>query len=318
MIETHELTKIFNGRTAVDRLTLEVERGAVFGFLGPNGAGKTTTVRMLCGLIAPTSGSASVAGHIVGKDDEELRSSVGILTESPGLYDKLSARQNLQFYARLYEVPAEKRDEQVKKYLNLLGLWERRDDPVGGFSKGMKQKMAIARALVHEPPVLFLDEPTSALDPESAKTVRDFIAELRSEGRTIFLCTHNLDEADRLCDRIGIIRQHLIRQDTPAGLRRSLFGRVIDIHLRNPDWASGGDSRFAGLLQALPFVKQVDTADHSLRIRVDDPDEQNPVILRSLVDAGAEVQWVGEVQHSLESIYLKLINEAEAKSEAIK
>lgn len=318
MIETQNLTKIFNGRTAVDHLNLDVERGEVFGFLGPNGAGKTTTIRMLCGLISPTSGSASVAGNVVGKNDEALRGSVGILTESPGLYDKLSARQNLLFYARLYEVAPEKRDAQVQKYLNLLGLWERRDDPVGSFSKGMKQKMAIARALVHEPPVLFLDEPTSALDPESAKTVRDFIAELRSEGRTIFLCTHNLDEADRLCDRIGIMRQRLIRQDTPAGLRRSLFGRVVDVHLRNPDWANGGDSRFAGLLRSLPFVKQIDTADHSLRIRLDDPDEQNPLILRSLVDAGAEVQWVGEVQHSLESIYLKLINDAEAGSEAIK
>ena len=208
MIRTEALTKQFPGSQkgtaimAVDGLTLEIKEGEAFGFLGPNGAGKTTTVRMLTCLIGPTSGRATVNGLEVGRDDTAIREQVGILTESPGMYDRLSAEKNLTIFAKLYGV--KDIQGQVQKYLRLLGLWERRADEVGSFSKGMRQKLAIARALLHEPKVLFLDEPTSGLDPEAAKLVRDFIAELKTEGRTIFLCTHNLDEADRLCERIGI------------------------------------------------------------------------------------------------------------------
>jgi ABC-2 type transport system ATP-binding protein len=195
MIETRNLSKRFGASMAVDGLTLSVKRGEIFALLGPNGAGKTTTVRMLACLIAPSSGEATVAGCDVTCEQDAIRARIGILTESPGLYDKLSAAQNLAFFAQLYGLSVEVRERQVKRYLTMLGLWERRSEPVGGFSKGMKQKLAIARALLHEPEVVFLDEPTSALDPEAAKIVRDFIAELKSEGRTIFLCTHNLDEA---------------------------------------------------------------------------------------------------------------------------
>ena len=208
MIQTENLSKTFDSFTAVDRLTLDIAEGEVFGFLGPNGAGKTTTVRMLTSLIAPTSGSALVAGHRVGQDDQSIRRNVGILTETPGLYDRLSAERNLRIYAALYEV--KNVTGQVEKYLRLLGLWERRHDAAGTFSKGMKQKLAIARALLHEPRVLFLDEPTAGLDPEASRLVRDFIAELKKEGRTIFLCTHNLDEADKLCDRIGVFKSSVI------------------------------------------------------------------------------------------------------------
>ena len=220
MIRSEGLTKRFENNLAVADLTLQVERGEVFAFLGPNGAGKTTTVRMLSALIGPTAGRAWVNGHEIGLDNMNVRRSVGILTEAPGLYERLDAVQNLTFYAKLYEV--EDVAGQVEKYLRLLGLWERRSEPVGGFSKGMKQKLAIARALLHEPPLLFLDEPTAALDPEAARMVRDFILDIREAGRTIFLCTHNLDEADRLADRIGVIRQKLIQVDSPANLRRSL------------------------------------------------------------------------------------------------
>ena len=204
MIKTENLTKQFKTTLAVDQLTLEVKEGEVFGFLGPNGAGKTTTVRMLTSLIVPTSGTAVVNGCVLGKDDTQIRRTVGILTETPGMYDNLSAEYNLRIFAGLYEVKDV--PGQVEKYLRMLGLWERRFDEVGTFSKGMKQKLAIARALLHEPRMLFLDEPTTGLDPEAAHLVRDFIDELRKEGRTIFLCTHNLDEADRLCDRIGVFK----------------------------------------------------------------------------------------------------------------
>jgi ABC-2 type transport system ATP-binding protein len=221
MITTESLTKKFGDITAVDHLDLEVAEGEVFGFLGPNGAGKTTTVRMLSCLIGPSSGSAVVNGHRLGVNDKEIRRSVGLLTETPGMYDSLSAEYNLDIYAHLYEVPDVK--GQVEKYLRMLGLWDRRHDEAGTFSKGMKQKLAICRALLHEPRLLFLDEPTAGLDPESARLVRDFITELRQEGRTIFLCTHNLDEADRLCDRIGVFKSRLLVVDSPANLRRQLF-----------------------------------------------------------------------------------------------
>jgi ABC-2 type transport system ATP-binding protein len=302
MIITENLTKRFNGVQAVDGLSLQVHEGEVFGFLGPNGAGKTTTVRLLTSLINPTSGKAVVNGFTVGKEDIQIRRTVGILTETPGLYDNLSAEYNLHIYANLYEV--EHPSEQVGKYLRMLGLWERRLDEVALFSKGMKQKLAIARALLHEPKVLFLDEPTAALDPESAHLVRDFIAELRKEGRTIFLCTHNLDEADRLCDRIAVFKSRLLVLDTPARLRSQLFGRKVVFHLRNVD------DRFASLVQNLPFVREVKVIENKILVTLDDPETRNPEILRLLVSAGAEVQFVGELRHSLEEVYLQLVKNA--------
>lgn len=302
MIITQGLTKHFNGKVAVEDLTLEVREGEVFGFLGPNGAGKTTTVRMLCCLIAPTAGTAWVNGYQIGKEDSTIRASVGILTEAPGLYERLSAEKNLSIYARLYGV----RDVagQVEKYLRLLGLWDERRQAVAEFSKGMKQKLAIARALVHEPRVLFLDEPTAALDPEAARVVRDFIEELKGQGRTIFLCTHNLDEADRLCDRIAVFKQRLIQVDTPQNLRQQLYGRKVAIRLRAITPA------LVARIQALPFVQDVHIQDGQIVVALDDPDNQNPQIVRALVEAGADVQYVGELRHSLEEVYFKLIGEA--------
>src|SRR6476659_1521497 len=223
-IEPHQLTRAFGERLAVDQLTLSIPVGTVFGFLGPNGAGKTTTVRMLTALIGPTGGSALVNQQPLGAGNDAIRRSVGILTETPGLYERLTAGENLLFFGRLYGLELGRAKEQAERYLRMLGLWERRDDKVGGFSKGMRQKLAIARALLHEPPVVFLDEPTSGLDPEAALTVRDFIKGLRQEGRTIFLTTHNLPEADELCDIIAVFRTRLISVDTPTNLRNKLFG----------------------------------------------------------------------------------------------
>ena len=299
MITTTDLTKKFGDTLAVDRLTLEVNEGEVFGFLGPNGAGKTTTIRMLTSLIAPTSGSAVVNGYTIGKDDINIRRTVGLLTETPGMYDNLNAEYNLQIYANLYEV--EDVQGQVDKYLHMLGLWERRHDEVATFSKGMRQKLAIARALLHEPRILFLDEPTAGLDPEAARLVRDFIDELRKEGRTILICTHNLDEADRLCDRIGVFKTHLLIIDTPQNLRSQLFGRKVVFHLRKIDEA------VTATVQSLPYVKDIRAIDNKLLVTIDDPDTHNPDIIRALINVGADVQFVGELRHSLEDVYLQLM-----------
>ena len=304
MIHTENLTKKFGDRTAVEALTLDVREGEVFGFLGPNGAGKTTTVRMLTTLIGPTAGTATVNTFRVGQDDTAIRRCTGILTEIPGMYDRLSAEKNLTIFAHLYEVADVK--GQVEKYLRLLGLWERRSDLVGNFSKGMKQKLAICRALLHEPAVVFLDEPTSALDPEAARLVRDFIEGIKAQGRTIFLCTHNLDEADRLCDRIGVMKQRLITVDTPANLRSTLYGRKVVFHLREADDA------LLARVRALPFVKEAQRVENKLVVGLDDPETHNPALIRLLVEAGADIQFVGELRHSLEDVYLSLVGSSEA------
>ncbi len=302
MIHTENLTKKFKTTTAVEALNLDVKEGEVFGFLGPNGAGKTTTVRMLTSLIGPTSGIATINGFKIGKDDTQIRRNVGILTETPGMYDNLSAEYNLMIYANLYEVKDP--DGQVEKYLRMLGLYERRFDEAGTFSKGMKQKLAIARALLHEPRILFLDEPTSGLDPESAHLVRDFIAELRKEGRTIFLCTHNLDEADRLCDRIAVFKTRLLVVDSPDKLRTELFGRRVVFHLR------AASEALAASISSLPGVCEARVVDNKLVVKVENPDAQNPEIVRCLVNAGAEIQFIGELRHSLEDVYLQLVKNA--------
>jgi ABC-2 type transport system ATP-binding protein len=306
MIRAESVTKRFGDNLAVDGVTLEVQRGEVFGLLGPNGAGKTTMVRILTCLIASTSGAAWVNGYQVGVDDQTIRASVGLLTESPGLYSRLNAEENLRVYARLHEVPDE--DARVAKYLDLVDLWERRGDPVGTFSKGMQQRLAIARALLHEPPVLFLDEPTSALDPEAARRVRDFIATLRGEGRTIVLCTHNLDEADRLCDRIGVMRQRLIRVDTPAALRRELYGQAVLITLRE---ASPG---LMDVVQALSFVTAVSPTDVGMRVVLDDPETHNPALVRAIIEAGGEVLYVEREEQSLEQVYFDLMRESQEEA----
>jgi ABC-2 type transport system ATP-binding protein len=298
------LTKRFGDVLAVEALTLSIQPGEIFGLLGPNGAGKTTTIRMLSALIAPTSGEAWVAGHPLGERDRAIRRSVGILTESPGLYDRLSAERNLAFFARLYEV-----DEvagQVERYLRMLDLWDRRQEAVGTFSKGMRQKLAIARALLHEPQILYLDEPTSGLDPEAARLVREFIGGLKRAGRTILMCTHNLGEADRLCDRIAVIKTRILALDTPAALRRELYGRSVVFHLRAADGA------YAQALERHPAVQEVNQLEDKLVVTLEDPETHNPALIRALVDAGAEIQFVGELRRTLEDVYLQLMSASDA------
>jgi ABC-2 type transport system ATP-binding protein len=299
-ITLQNLTKSFKTVLAVDRLSLAVEKGEIFGLLGPNGAGKTTTIRMLSALIGPTSGTAWVAGYQVGVQDDDIRRNVGILTEAPGLYDQLSAERNLSFYGEMYEV--EDIPGQVERYLRMLGLWERRHEPVATFSKGMRQKLAIARALLHEPEILFLDEPTSGLDPQAARLVRQFIADLREEGRTIVMCTHNLDEADRLCDRIAVFRSQLLALDTPTALRQKLFGRSVVFHLRD------ASPVYVSALEDFDFVQSAEIVDNKIIVRLDDPEAHNPELIQALVKAGAGIQFVGELRRRLEDVYLQLVN----------
>ncbi len=311
MIETHDLTKTFEKFTAVEKLTLNVQAGEIFAFLGPNGAGKTTTMRMLACLVAPTSGEATVAGLRVGQDDDAIRGRIGILTEAPGLYEKLNAVQNLDFFARLYGLDVARRETQIKRYLEILGLWERRAEPVGGFSKGMKQKLSIARALLHEPQVVFLDEPTSALDPEAAKVVRDFIAALKGEGRTIFLCTHNLDEADRLADHIGVIKTRLIQVDTPENLRRRLYGQRVLFRVREMTDA------LLDALKALDFVRDVQRNGTTFSVALDDPPNMTPLVVNALVAAGGALQQVQQERATLEEVYLDLMNQENSEQSSV-
>ena len=302
VLRTDKLTKRFASLTAVDAVDLEVHEGEVFGYLGPNGAGKTTTLRLLCALIAPTSGTAEVAGYRLGREDTQIRASVGILTEQPGLYERQSAWENLVFYGTLYGLDRATAHAQTERFLRLMGLWDRRAEPVVTFSRGMKQKMAIARAALHEPRILFLDEPTTGLDPDAAKTVREFIIALRGEGRTVFLCTHNLDEADRLCDRIAFFRHKVIRIDTPDRLRAELYGRATEFrilpHPRPEDLAR---------VRAVPGVRDARFENGSIIVDAPDPLATNPLLVRALVEGGAEIAFVTERKAHLEDVYLKIV-----------
>jgi len=311
MIRATGLGRSFGELWAVRGMDLEVLRGEVLGLLGPNGAGKTTTVRMLTALIAPTEGRASVDGLDVVVEPEAIRARVGILTETPGLYDKLSARANLEFFGRLYGLDAATRAARIERYLRLFSLWERRDDVAGTFSKGMKQKLAIARALLHEPAVVFLDEPTAALDPEAAYVVREAIESMRREGRTIVLATHNLDEADRLCDRVAFVRGGLLRIDSPAGLRGSLGGRGVEVGL-----AGVPDEAVAAAARSVAGVSGVEVAGDRLIVAADAPAAVTPELVRALVAAGADITAVHERATTLEQVYFEVMGARPDRGEA--
>jgi len=301
IIEASDLTRNFGEFTAVTELSLEVGEGEVFGFLGPNGAGKTTTIRMLAGIIAPTSGHAVVAGLHPDREPERLHEVIGLLTEQPGFYHRLSAYRNLEFFAGFYANLDSKR--QIEKHLKMMGLWERREDKVGNFSKGMKQRLALARALLHEPKLLFLDEPTAGLDPEAAQEVRDMIKRLSSEGRTIFLSTHNLVEAELLCNRIAVVRTQLLAMDTPENLRQRLFRRKVVVRLETLP------SSIVKAVEKLPFVQKLEQDENQLIAELSDPETYRPELVTSIVEAGGKVMSVFDERHSLEEVYLSLVSE---------
>ena len=304
MIEAENLTRKFGDLTAVDNVTLKVNQGEIFGFLGPNGAGKTTTVRMLCCLISKTSGSARVGGYEVGNaaDSMKIRRMIGLVPDNVGLYESLTAYENLDYYGTLYGRSDSQRKESNEYFLRMLGLWEKKDALAGSFSKGMKQKLAIARALVHYPEVLFMDEPTANLDPEAAKGVREFILELKKDKKTIFLNTHNLDEAQRVCDRIGILNTKLMAVGTPEELEKSVRGRRTVLRLRKVD------ETILNALKKLD-VRNLVQDGNTLTVDVQDPDEENADMVEAIVGAGGRVATVTVLSGTLEDAYLKLVRD---------
>jgi len=306
MITVENLTKKFGEVTAVEGLTFQVEEGEVFGFLGPNGAGKTTTVRMLCCLISKSGGEATIGDYHIGKagDSLQIRKMIGLVPDNVGLYDDLTAFENLDFYGKLYEVPEGRRRENIERFLKILDLWDRKDARAGSFSKGMKQKLALARALVHEPKLLFMDEPTANLDPESAKTVRDFILEIKKQGRTIFLNTHNLDEAQRICDRIGIIKTKLLTIGTPEQLRESLSKSKTEIRL-----AQVTEVLVSALRKLIP--NKIEVSGDKLIINVTDPDKENPAIIAAIASSGGQIREVTQLVPTLEDVYLQIVKETQ-------
>ena len=306
-IKVENLTKRFNGFTAVDSISFSVEKGEIFGFLGPNGAGKTTTVRILTGMIAPNSGSAEVDGLPVDRNVENLHEVIGLLTESTGFYENFSAIRNLEYFAGFYsEIDVSK---QVEKHLKSVGLWEHKGNKVRTFSKGMKQRLAIARALLHEPHVVFLDEPTAGLDPESAQDVRLMIKNLKEEGRTVFLCTHNLSEAESLCDRIGVIKTQLITLDTPEKLQEKVFKREVIVEMDSIDPV------IIENLRKLSFIKLIRQDGNKLIIQLEDTESNRPLLVKSIVESGGMIQNVFEEKHSLEEVYLLLMHEEDKSQE---
>jgi len=311
-VELKGLTKQFGTLIAVDHLSLEVEEGEVFGLLGPNGAGKTTTVRMLACLISPSDGSAKVGGYDVVKESLRVREIVGILTENPSLYERLTAYENMDFFAEAYGLSdAHEKQSRIRELLDLFELWERRNDKVATFSKGMKQKLAIARALVHKPLILFLDEPTAGLDPESSKGIRDLIEGLsQHEKHTVLLCTHRLEDAEKLCNRVVIINEgKSIIVGSPEELRDRITGQpTLEVTLKKLD---------EQIIEAVKGVKQakaisIDDTAARLLITVKDPSAVTPEIVRRIVSADGMILSVNILRPSLEEAYLKLVKEEPA------
>jgi ABC-2 type transport system ATP-binding protein len=301
------LSKRFGSRAAFEDVSFEVGRGEVFGFLGPNGAGKTTTVRTLGTLIAPTDGYASVAGiPLLPENSVEIRRRIAIMPEAPGLYLRLSARENLECFADLYDVPNP--PDRIDQVLRAMNVADRSRDTCGTLSKGLRQRVALARALLSDPQVLFLDEPTSGLDPVAARDVHDLIDDLRRRGVTIFLTTHRLEEAERLCDRVAILNTTLRTIGRPQELRDTLFAKTLTIRTVAP---LVDPARVFFGLPAVETWRQEDPGSYVLV--VSDPEVAAPAVTRALVTAGADVLTISESHHSLEDIYLALIDQDETE-----
>jgi len=301
VLTAQHLTRRFGNRVAVDDLSFDLLPGEIFALLGPNGAGKTTTLRMVAGLIEPSSGQVTIGGKVVTRHTaSKLRGQIGFLTEMPGLWDRLTVTQNLLVYAQLHRLPHP--HAAIDQALDLLDLRDRAGDPAVQLSKGLRQRVALARTLLHRPTIVLLDEPTAGLDPESAREVRELILRLRSERRTIVLSTHNLDEVERVADRVAVMRTRLVALDTPAALRVHLFGARLRIVV-----VQAGAS-FVNVLEEAGFT-DVRTDGETLSIGVDDPAADAPLIVRRLVEAGASVVMVMPEQPSLEEVYLTLMRD---------
>lgn len=304
-IETLDLTKKFGYITAVDRLNFEVEEGEIFGILGPNGAGKTTTIRLLTCLLSPSSGSATVGGFDIIKDSMKVREIVGVQTENPSLYERLTAYENLDFFAEAYNVSGEQKKRRIKELLEFFGLWEFKDKKVGTFSRGMKQKLSIARALVHDPNIIFLDEPTSGLDPESAREIKDLMKSLSKQGKTIVFSTHILGDAEKLCNRVMIINKgKKVALGTLEELLSSITSKqVLKITLKKLD------QKVIDAIRCFKQVKEIDIDDSTSVVSVvlSNVEEVTPEIVKNVVLNGGLILSVNVINQSLEDVYLKII-----------
>ena len=302
-IWTEDLSRHFGAVTALDGLSIQVEPGTVFGFLGPNGAGKTTTIRLMMGLLEPTRGRCEVFGLDTSTHGDEVRQRVGALLEHTGLYERMSAEENLEFYARVWRMDPPERRDRIREVLTGIGLWERREDLVEGWSRGMRQKLALTRALLHRPELVFLDEPTAGLDVVSAAAVREQLSDLVArEGITVFLTTHNMAEAEQLCDRVGVIRDgHLVAIGRPSDLRAGSSTTVEVI-------GSGFTDDVLARLKMRPEVVEVALERDRLRIDLSGDEETAPLI-DLLVAAGVRLEQVHRGKASLEEVFLTLMNE---------
>ncbi len=300
-IKTQNLSRDFKNVQAVDNLSLLIPRGIVFGFLGANGSGKTTTIRLLLGLLEPSSGSAQVLGFDTRSHSHKIRQHTGALLEHPGLYERLSAADNLEFYARVWRLPTAKRRSRIKELLSNIGLWHRRHELVGGWSRGMKQKLAVARAMLHCPPLIFLDEPTAGLDPVAAAALRDELQEIVArEGVTVFLTTHNLAEAEKLCQQIGVIRQgKLLAVGNPDDLRAAENPRLEIV-------GRGFTRQVIDFLQSQPLVSATNLQGNRLTITLHKQTSAAPLV-KMLVNAGVEIEEVRKGSASLEEVFLSLM-----------
>ena len=300
-LSAQHLTRRFGNRLADDAHTNDFKAGQIIGLLGPNGPGKTTTLRMLAGLIAPTSGSVQIDGETMTPDAApRLRARIGFLTEAPGLWDNLTVRENLSIYARLYGLADP--DEAVTNALTLFEIADRSQDRTARLSKGLKQRVALARAIVHQPPIVLLDEPTSGLDPESARDVRELIVGMREQGRAVLLCTHNLDEVERVADRVAVLRSRLVAVGSPGELRERLFVPRLRIRLSQPAEPFAAILRTSGL---------GDVSVEGTSLSLSAGKRPTPEIVRTLVEAGAGIEAIGEEERSLEDVYIKLLNAGE-------
>jgi ABC-2 type transport system ATP-binding protein len=310
-IEADGLVKRFGSLMAVDGLSFNVGAGEIFGLLGPNGSGKTTTVRLLSCLIAPSEGSARVAGFDIQTEPLKVREAVGVLTENPGIYDRLSAHENMEFFAEAYGLKDKtERSKRIRELFEFFDLWDRRDDKAGTFSKGMRQKLAIAKAVVHRPGVLFLDEPSSGLDPKAAKDIRDLMEDMsRREKHTIVLCTHNLEEAERLCSRVMIIRKGKpLATGSVEDLRRKMHGApALEVAVESVNEAI---LEKAAKLSGVKKVSQ--GTGGALIFELEDPEAETPDIVAGLVKTGARVKSVNILRPTLEDTYLELTKEERA------
>lgn len=309
IIEVEQLTRVFGNHTAINDLSLHVNTGEIFGFLGHNGAGKTTTVRLLNGLLAPTSGQARVLGLDPMRDGPTLRRSTGVLTEMPSLDNRLSAQENLAIYAAMYGLAKSVARTRIDQLLSIFGLEERSQDRVGGFSKGMKQRLALARALVHQPDLIFLDEPASGLDPVVTRQLHELILHLsRNEGKTIFLCTHNLAEAQKLCQRVAVLQHgHLLALGTPSELARSIVAEIrLKIELE-PEQATQAQAILTRFTIEAPTIDAAGVSVAGIRR------DQIPDVLAALVAANVRIYRVEHDEPTLEDVYFALHTTSQAE-----